>query len=93
MLRPDHGQWVARLMGSWIILAELSAGVMFTMSRFRPMAVWGGLLIWTPAIYFIAVAVLTGFHGSVRVVAVRLVGTVGAVILLGTAIAKLRAFV
>ena len=179
------GQWVARLMGCSIILAELSAGVMFTMSRFRPMAVWvgasvhigaallvvgdygifmtavlasylsclpwperldaavdarggwpwaprvfgaldqdriihwteqptedgggltltvwdqrwsgwkalGGLLIWTPAIYFIAVAVLTGSHGSVRVVAVRLVGTVGAVILLGTAIAKLRAFV
>ena len=179
------GQWVARLMGWSIILAELSAAVMFTMNRFRPMAVWvgasvhigaallvvgdygifmaavlasylsclpwperldaaagtrggwqwarhvfgtldqdriihwtaqppersaaltltawdrhwsgwkalGGLLIWSPAIYFIAVAVLTGFHGSGRIVVVRLAGTAGAVVLLGTAIAKLRAFV
>jgi hypothetical protein len=179
------GQWVARLMGWSIILAELSAAVMFTMNRFRPIAVWvaasvhigaallvvgdygifmaavlasylsclgwperldatagtrggwgcarrvfgtldqdriihwadrtpeenagltltawnrrwsgwkalGGLLIWTPAIYFIAVVVLTGFHGDGRMVVVRLAGTVGAVVLLGTAIAKLRAFV
>ena len=179
------GQWVARLMGWSIILAELSAAVMFTMDRFRPIAVWvaasvhigaallvvgdygifmaavlasylsclgwperldatagtrggwrcarrvfgtldqdrlihwadrppeenagltltawnrrwsgwkalGGLLIWTPAIYFIAVVVLTGFHGGGRMVVVRLAGTVGAVVLLGTAIAKLRAFV
>jgi len=179
------GQWVARLMSWSIILTELSAAVMFTMDRLRPLAVWvaaschigaallvvgdygifmaavltsylsclpwperldaaagtrggwqwarhvfgtldqdriihwtdhppedsagltltawdrrwsgwkalGGLLIWTPAIYFIAVAVLTGFHGSGRVVVVRLAGTAGAVVLLGTAIAKLRAFV
>jgi hypothetical protein len=179
------GQWVARLMGWSIILAELSAAVMFTMNRLRPMAVWvaasvhvgaallvvgdygifmaailasylsclpwperldaaagtrggwdwvrrffgtldqdrlihwadqppkdgagltltgwdwcwsgwkalGGLLIWTPAIYFVAVAVLTGFDGNGRVVVVRLAGTVGAVILLGIAVAKLRAFV
>jgi len=51
----------------------------------------GGLLIWTPAIYFIAVIALTGSDGIGRLIAVRLIGTAGALVLLGTAIAKLRA--
>jgi hypothetical protein len=179
------GRWVARLMCWSVILAELSAGLMFTMNRLRPTAVWvaasvhvgaallvvgdygiflaailasylsclpwperldaaagtragwpwvrrlfgaldqdelvhwddrpprdglglrltvwdrqwldwkglGGLLIWTPAVYLLAVAVLTGFQDDGRVVVVRLAATIGAVILFGTAIAKLRRFV
>ncbi len=176
------GQWVAKLMCWSIILAELSAGVMFTIGRLRPLAVWiaasvhvgaallvvgdygifmaavlasylsclpwperlnaavdergswnwvrgvlgtldqdqivhwadqdsevgpgftlnawqrswsgskalGMLMVWTPAIYFVAVLVLTGFQGDGRVIVVRLAGAAGAMVLLGTALGKLH---
>jgi len=50
----------------------------------------GRLVLWTPGNYLIAMTLLTAFEGSGRVLVVRSAGTVGAMVLLGTAIAKFR---
>lgn len=183
LMRPLlPGRWVARLMCWSIIVLELAAGVLFTMKRFRPTAVWlaaavhvgaallvagdygiyaaallasylscmpwperldaaldpngrwawvrrffgpldqdrkiswhgedrtgdhlvlragdrvwldwkaaGWLAMWTPALYFVVFVVLTMFRGGPeRVFAVRFAATIGAVVLVWTAVLKLR---
>lgn len=75
---------------------EPSTSAPFTLSAFdRTWTGWGALgclIVWTPAVYLIAIAILTGFSGMALRIVIRGAGIVVMLILIGALVVKIRSW-
>jgi hypothetical protein len=90
--------WAERLDGDRLIewrTPESAGGTGFTLSAFgrsgSGWAAFGCLLVWTPAVYFVAVVIMTGFKGLALMAIIRAAGIVAMMIVIGATFVKLRA--